>query len=83
MIPTSLLKLGGESAGRAVKMFAGIQKYMSDDIPLDPASSPSKSARIELVQKLLHQVGMAPVPCVQPPCTLATVLRRACASLCA
>ena len=56
MIPTSLLKLGGDSASRAVKMFAGILKYLSEDGSQDANTSPSKSARIDLVQKLLHQV---------------------------
>ena len=56
MIPTSLLKLGSDSANRAVKMFAGILKYLSEDGSQDANTSPSKSARIDLVQKLLHQV---------------------------
>ncbi len=29
-IPTSLLKLNTDNANRAVKMFAGIQKYMAE-----------------------------------------------------
>ena len=61
MIPTSLLKLGGENATRAVKMFAGILKYLSEDGSQDASTSPSKSARIDLVQKLLHQVSTAEV----------------------
>ena len=56
MIPTSLLKLGSDSANRAVKMFAGILKYLSEDAAQEVNTSPSKSARIDLVQKLLHQV---------------------------
>lgn len=48
-IPTSLLKLSADNSSRAVKMFAGIQKYMDDSEGL------SMPASIEIVQKLLHQ----------------------------
>ena len=49
-IPTSLLKLSADNSSRAVKMFAGIQRYM------DEAQEGSNTAQsIEIVQKLLHQ----------------------------
>lgn len=50
-IPTSLLKLNADNASRAVKMFAGVQKYMAEN----GTESLSGAARAELVQKLLHQ----------------------------
>ena len=71
MIPTSLLKLGSDSANRAVKMFAGILKYLSEDAAQEVNTSPSKSARIDLVQKLLHQVCSL---CIAAGLTLQTPL---------
>lgn len=50
-IPTSLLKLSADNASRAVKMFAGVQKYMAEN----GGEVLSGTARAELVQKLLHQ----------------------------
>ncbi|KAK9815534.1 hypothetical protein WJX72_005298 [[Myrmecia] bisecta] len=49
-IPTSLLKLSTDNAARAVKMFAGIQKYMGDT-----AEALTPAQRNEIAQKLLHQ----------------------------
>lgn len=69
VIPTSLLKIGPENVSRAVKMFAAVQKFMEDSA-LQSTASPAKIQRLELVQKLLHQVrdagfdmlwGMAPL----------------------
>ena len=57
VIPSSLLKQTPENASRAVKMFAGVLKYMEEG-PLPGAASPAKSQRLELVQKLLHQVSL-------------------------
>ena len=51
-IPTSLLKLSADNSTRAVKMFAGVQKYMAES-----GDAPTGAAKAELVQKLLHQVG--------------------------
>ena len=76
MIPTSLLKLGSENALRAQKMFKSILKYMSEEGPLEPASSPSKNARIDLVQQLLHQV-CAPQNPPHPTATAGPVHQRA------
>ena len=50
-IPTSLLKLSADNSTRAVKMFAGVQKYMAES-----GDAPVGTAKAELVQKLLHQV---------------------------
>ena len=50
-IPTSLLKLSADNSTRAVKMFAGVQKYMAEG-----GEAPVSAAKAELVQKLLHQV---------------------------
>ncbi|KAK9917170.1 hypothetical protein WJX75_001536 [Coccomyxa subellipsoidea] len=50
-IPTSLLKLSADNASRAVKMFAGVQKYMAEN----GGEVLGGTARAELVQKLLHQ----------------------------
>jgi len=50
-IPTSLLKLSADNSTRAVKMFAGVQKYMAEN-----GDAPVGAAKAELVQKLLHQV---------------------------
>jgi hypothetical protein len=50
-IPTSLLKLSTDNAARAVKMFASIQKYMGECGEALP-----QATRLEIVQKLLHQV---------------------------
>ena len=50
-IPTSLLKLSADNSTRAVKMFAGVQKYMAES-----GDAPVGAAKAELVQKLLHQV---------------------------
>ena len=50
-IPTSLLKLSADNSTRAVKMFAGVQKYMAES-----GDAPAGAAKAELVQKLLHQV---------------------------
>ena len=50
-IPTSLLKLSADNSTRAVKMFAGVQKYMAEN-----GDAPVGAAKTELVQKLLHQV---------------------------
>lgn len=61
IIPTSLLKIGPENVSRAVKMFAGVQKFMDDGTAIaDRTASPAKSQRLELVQKLLHQVERVP-----------------------
>lgn len=49
-IPTSLLKLNNDNTGRAVKMFAGIQKYMGESG--DPMN---QAQRTEVAQRLLHQ----------------------------
>ncbi|CAK0740574.1 hypothetical protein CVIRNUC_001260 [Coccomyxa viridis] len=49
-IPTSLLKLSADNSTRAVKMFAGVQKYMAES-----NDAPVGAAKAELVQKLLHQ----------------------------
>ena len=49
-IPTSLLKLNNDNTGRAVKMFAGIQKYMGESG--DPMN---QQQRTEVAQRLLHQ----------------------------
>lgn len=73
IIPTSLLKLSQDNAGRAVKMFAGVQKYMEEG-SLPAAASPAKSQRLELVQKLLHQV-LAPG---RPSIMAATGLDQTC-----
>ena len=55
-IPTSLLKLSTENQARAVKMFGGVQKYMTADGP-----NPSTEAqRLEIASKLLHQVIRRP-----------------------
>ena len=54
-IPTSLLKLSADNSTRAVKMFAGVQKYMAEN-----GEAPTGAAKVELVQKLLHQVREAP-----------------------
>lgn len=51
-IPTSLLKLPPETASRAVKMHAHIQRYCGDDGRAAPLPVP---AAVEVVQKLLHQ----------------------------
>ena len=51
IISTSLLKLNSENAGRAVKMFLGIQKFVVDG----PEAMPTVM-RYEMAQKLLHQV---------------------------
>ena len=50
-IATSLLKLRADYSTRAVKMFAGVQKYMAEN-----GDEPVGAAKAELVQKLLHQV---------------------------
>ncbi len=50
-IPTSLLKLSADNASRAVKMFAGVQKYMTES----GTEVLTGTSRAELVQKLLHQ----------------------------
>ena len=55
VIPTSLLKLSADNVSRAVKMFAGVQKFMEEPAAAS-VGSPSKNQRLELVQKLLHQV---------------------------
>lgn len=49
-IPTSLLKLSADNASRAVKMFAGVQKYM-----VEGGEQLTNAQCAELVQKLLHQ----------------------------
>ena len=49
-IPTSLLKLSHDNSSRAVKMFAGIQRYMDEH-----QEGLSAAQGIEIVQKLLHQ----------------------------
>ena len=49
-IPTSLLKLNADNSSRAVKMFAGIQRYMDE-----AQEGLSMTQSIEIVQKLLHQ----------------------------
>lgn len=49
-IPTSLLKLSADNSSRAVKMFAGIQRYMDE-----AQEGLTTSQSIEIVQKLLHQ----------------------------
>ena len=49
-IPTSLLKLSHDNSSRAVKMFAGIQRYMDES-----QEGLSAAQSIEIVQKLLHQ----------------------------
>ncbi|KAF8058864.1 KIN14I [Scenedesmus sp. PABB004] len=51
-IPTSLLRLVPEHAGRAVKMFAGILRYCGDAPGAEPLG---QAAAIETAQKLLHQ----------------------------
>lgn len=49
-IPTSLLKLNNDLSGRAIKMFQGLLKYMGETGEvINPA------AKIEIIQKLLHQ----------------------------
>ena len=53
-IPTSLLKLSADNSTRAVKMFAGVQKYMAEG-----GEAPAGAAKAELVQKLLHQVCLS------------------------
>ena len=50
-IPTSLLKLSADNSSRAVKMFAGIQRYMDEA----QEGAPNTTQSIEIVQKLLHQ----------------------------
>jgi hypothetical protein len=45
-----LLKLSADNASRAVKMFAGVQKYMTE-----AGEVLTDGQRAELVQKLLHQ----------------------------
>ena len=55
-IPTSLLKLSADNSTRAVKMFAGVQKYMAEG-----GEAPAGAAKAELVQKLLHQVCLCRV----------------------
>ena len=64
-IPTSLLKLSADNSTRAVKMFAGVQKYMAES-----GEAPVGAAKAELVQKLLHQVwhiclALSPPSCCQ------------------
>lgn len=49
-IPTSLLKLSADNSSRAVKMFAGIQRYMDEG-----QEGLTTAQSIEIVQKLLHQ----------------------------
>lgn len=49
-VPTSLLKLNSEYAGRAVKMFHGILKYCGDS-----GEQCSAIQRLEIAQRLLHQ----------------------------
>ena len=49
-IPTSLLKMNNDHASRAVKMFAGILKYMGDSN--EPVTD---AVRMDIAQKLLHQ----------------------------
>ena len=49
-IPTSLLKLSADNSSRAVKMFAGIQRYMDE-----AQEGLNTSQSIDIVQKLLHQ----------------------------
>ena len=53
-IPTSLLKLGADSSGRAVKMFAAVQRYMGDAGDL-----PTGAAKLDLIAKLLSQARPA------------------------
>ncbi len=54
-LPTSLLKLSTENTGRAIKMFNAILKFQSDVIEMPE--------RLELVQKLLHQVLLLQILC--------------------
>ncbi|KAG1674602.1 hypothetical protein FOA52_001851 [Chlamydomonas sp. UWO 241] len=49
-IPTSLVKMSGEHASRAVKMFAGILKYQGET-----GEALDEPQRLEIAQKLLHQ----------------------------
>lgn len=51
-IPTSLLKMSNDHMSRAVKMFSGILKYMGET-----SESITDIGRLEIAQKLLHQVG--------------------------
>ena len=53
-IPTSLLKLGADSSGRAVKMFAAVQRYMGD-----AGDPPTGAAKLDLIAKLLSQARPA------------------------
>ena len=53
-IPTSLLKLGADSSGRAVKMFAAVQRYMGD-----AGDPPAGAAKLDLIAKLLSQARCA------------------------
>ncbi|GMH43112.1 hypothetical protein BSKO_11034 [Bryopsis sp. KO-2023] len=49
-IPTSLLKLSNDYANRAIKMFAGILKYIGVS-----GEAGTDAQRVEIAQKLLHQ----------------------------
>lgn len=67
-IPTSLLKLGADSSGRAVKMFAAVQRYMGD-----VGDPPTGAAKLDLIAKLLSQARLAadiggnPTPNISSP----------------
>ncbi len=70
-IPTSLLKLSADNSTRAVKMFAGVQKYMAES-----GEAPVGAAKAELVQKLLHQVRHRVPP--SRPLSVVQVMVSAC-----
>jgi MyTH4 domain len=54
-IPTSLLKMNADSQARAIRMFAGVQKYMGEG-----EETITDATRMDIAQKLLHQAIKRP-----------------------